>query len=67
MEWMLTTRELCVESKELRLASLVSDDMIVKSLVSFDGGLRMLVPLRLVVELFLERILPLLVAVLPLA
>lgn len=64
---MLTTRELCVESKELRLASLVSDDMIVKSLVSFDGGLRMLVPLRLVVELFLERILPLLVAVLPLA
>ena len=65
---MLTTRELCVESKELRLASLVSDDMIVKSLVSFDGGLRMLVPLRLVVELFLERIRPLLlVAVLPLA
>lgn len=65
---MLTTRELCVESKELRLASLVSDDMIVKSLVSFEGGLRMLVPLRLVVELFLERIRPLLlVAVLPLA
>ena len=65
---MLTTRELCVESKELRLASLVSDDMIVKSLVSFEGGLRMLVPLKLVVELFLERIRPLLlVAVLPLA